>query len=181
MNTGILTFRQKMAVIGRFSLPYAVFLVFFIMNLGVFKLIDDVLIRIPLLLMSIFHWSLFRPKLVPHYFAFLIGLAFDIFSGMPLGLNALLFVVVQWFVKGQRHVLTGQSFMALWVGFAMVLGPALLIEWLVMSVFFDVTFNVMIPLSSYGVGLCVFPFALFILSFVQKTLPQQGLDLEFRT
>ena len=42
----------------------------------------------PLLpLMAIYHWAIFRPRLLPAYAVFLIGLFQDILTGTPIGVN----------------------------------------------------------------------------------------------
>lgn len=46
-------------------------------------------------LLGVYYWSTHRPNLLPAWAAFLIGLAVDIVLGMPLGLNALLFVLIR--------------------------------------------------------------------------------------
>lgn len=51
------------------------------------------------------------------FWVFFLGLTLDILTYAPPGMNAFLFVVVQWVVRGQRVFLTGQPFIMIWIGF----------------------------------------------------------------
>ncbi len=63
--------------------------------------------RPALVLMAVYYWAIYRPTLVPPFLCFAAGLLTDILSGMPLGLNALVLVIVQWIVRSQRRFLMG--------------------------------------------------------------------------
>ena len=71
-------------------------------------------------LMAVYHWAIFRPRLLPAYAVFLAGLLQDILSGAPLGVNALVFLVAYGVVLSQKKFFTGKSFLILWLGFALV-------------------------------------------------------------
>ena len=47
-----------------------------------------------LALMSIYHWTVYRPELLPLYAVFFIGLVQDSLSGTPLGVHVLVFMLV---------------------------------------------------------------------------------------
>ena len=51
---------------------------------------------------------------------FVVGLLMDIFSALPLGLNAFIFVLVQKFISDQRKVFLGQPYYVSWLGFAFI-------------------------------------------------------------
>ena len=72
----------------------------------------------PLLpLIGIYHWTIFRPELMPAYAVFVIGLLQDALAGMPIGVNAMAFLVVYGVVLSQRRFFVGKSFVILWLGF----------------------------------------------------------------
>ena len=58
-------------------------------------------------LISIFFWSVYQPNLMPAGAAFLLGFFIDVLSGMPLGLNALVLVLLQYAALSQRRAFVG--------------------------------------------------------------------------
>ena len=53
-------------------------------------------------LMAVYHWSIYRPELLPAPVVFVLGLAQDGLTGGPLGLFALILIVVYGLVSTQR-------------------------------------------------------------------------------
>ena len=45
-------------------------------------------------LMGIFHWSVYKPELLPGYSVFILGLAQDMLQGISVGVNAVVFLLV---------------------------------------------------------------------------------------
>ncbi len=88
----------------------------------------------PLLpLMAVYHWAIFRPRLLPAYAVFLIGLFQDILTGVPIGLNALVFLVVYGAVLTQKRFFLGKSFFILWLGFSVIAAGAAAVSWVGVS------------------------------------------------
>ncbi len=89
----------------------------------------------PLLpLMAVYHWAVFRPRLLPAYAVFMIGLLQDILTGAPIGVNALVFLVVYGAVLSQKRFFIGKSFFILWLGFSLIAAVAATINWLAVSI-----------------------------------------------
>jgi rod shape-determining protein MreD len=89
----------------------------------------------PLLpLIAIYHWAIFRPKLLPAYAVFLIGLFQDILTGTPIGVNALVFLIVYGAVLSQKRFFIGKSFLILWLGFSVIAAGASVISWATVSI-----------------------------------------------
>lgn len=82
-------------------------------------------------LAAVFIFAIHRPDLMPHWLAFMIGLIQDLVVGGPLGLNALLLLVVQGLCSSQRRFLAGRPFWLVWLGFMMVALPASVVQWLI--------------------------------------------------
>ncbi len=90
----------------------------------------------PLLsLMAVYHWTVFRPALMPALAVFAIGLLQDILSGTPIGVHALVFLIVQGLVLSQRRFLVGKSFAVVWLGFSLVATGAALLSWVLVSAY----------------------------------------------
>lgn len=84
-----------------------------------------------LALMAIYYWSIHEPRYLPYWAAFLVGLWQDVLTGAPLGLSALIFVLVRHFVVSQRLVFYKKPFLVGWLGMALVTMLAAAGGWLV--------------------------------------------------
>ena len=87
-------------------------------------------------LMAVYYWSIYRPDLLPFAATFLVGIVQDSLSGAPLGLSSLVLLLVQGVVISQRRFFHGKTFLVEWWGFMLVAPVALLISWLVASLYF---------------------------------------------
>ena len=89
---------------------------------------------VPLLaLIAIHHWAIYQPDLMPVYAVFVIGVFQDLLSGVPLGINTLVFLAVYGAVVWQRRFFVGKSFMITWLGFAVVSAAAMMVSWILIS------------------------------------------------
>lgn len=84
-------------------------------------------------LMAVFYWSIFRSDLMTMVGAFLIGLLLDLLTGGPLGLNALILVIIHELGVSQRRVFLGSSFLVNWTAFALVIGAVAPLSWALIS------------------------------------------------
>ena len=75
-------------------------------------------------LMAVFYWTVHRPDLFPAWGVFLIGLLADSLSGAPLGLNALVLLLVHFTLVAQHKVFRGKAFWLIWLAFVMVAAGA---------------------------------------------------------
>lgn len=84
-------------------------------------------------LMGVYYWAIYRPDLLPAWVAFLIGLLYDIVSGTPLGVNALVLLLVQGVAAAQRRFFLGKSFLVAWWAFGLLAAGAMGMAWLLVS------------------------------------------------
>jgi len=87
-----------------------------------------------LLLMAVYHWTIYRPTLLPPPAVFLLGLGYDILAGTPFGLSALTLLLVHTLVTTQRRFFLGKVFPIVWWGFALVAVATFLFLWIAGSV-----------------------------------------------
>ena len=88
-----------------------------------------------LALAAVYFWSIYRPELVPVWAAFLAGLLQDLLIGSPIGLTALVLVLVRALAASQRRTVLGQSFGVEWAGFLLVAAGAGAAGWLLACVY----------------------------------------------
>ena len=87
-------------------------------------------------LMAVYYWSIYRPDLLPPAAVFAIGVLQDILTGGPVGLLALVLLLVQALAVSQRRILLGQGFTVEWAGLLLVTAGAGLVSWLLASVYY---------------------------------------------
>lgn len=76
---------------------------------------------VPILpIIMVFHWSLYRPDLMPAAAVFVVGMLYDALIGAPIGLHAVVFVAVHAVVDTQRRFFVNKPFGIIWLGFAVV-------------------------------------------------------------
>lgn len=113
---------------------------------------------VPLLpLMAVYHWAVYRSELLPAYAVFIIGILHDIFSGSPIGVNTVVFLLVYGVVIWQHRFLFGKSFAVIWMGFGIVSAGAFMLTWVLTSLW---SFAVLEPhavVFQYLLTLGVFP------------------------
>ena len=64
-------------------------------------------------LISIYHWAVYRPNLIPAWSVFLLGAIYDSLSAAPPGLYALIFLTAYGLVIWQRKFVFGKTFFVL--------------------------------------------------------------------
>ncbi len=130
---------------------------------------------VPLLpLIAVYHWTIYRPELLPAYAVFVIGLLQDTLGGTPIGINAVVFLCVYGVVMSQRTFFIGKSFVIVWLGFALVAAGAVGLGWLLVSVYNMTLVRPHAALFQYLVTLGTFPIlAWFFLRWQRTFLGQE--------
>lgn len=88
-----------------------------------------------LALMAVFHWTVFRPDLVPIWAIFIIGILQDSLSGAPMGLNTMVFLTIYGIVLSQRRFFLGKTFLVEWLGFSIIAAGASFQSWVLLSAY----------------------------------------------
>ncbi|MFZ3234160.1 MAG: rod shape-determining protein MreD [Stellaceae bacterium] len=125
-------------------------------------------------LMTVYHWTLYRPDLLPPLALFGIGVAYDLLSGGPPGVTPLLFLLSRGAVLRCRRWFVDRTFPFIWVGFAVLTGGTMVGLWVLRSVLAfelvglaDLVFRAWLTIS-------LFPIASFLLGRVQHALIGAG-------
>lgn len=84
-------------------------------------------------LIAVYHWSIYRPDLMPAWAMFGLGLFHDLIGGGPLGANALLLLLCQGTVVSQHRFFVGKSFIVIWLGFALLAAGAAALAWTLLA------------------------------------------------
>ena len=85
-------------------------------------------------LMAVFHWTIYRPDLLPISVVFGLGLLLDLLNGSPyLGVSALMLLVARTAVLVERRHVVNQPFTVLWLGFLALAAGTFAFGWAFVS------------------------------------------------
>lgn len=85
-------------------------------------------------LMAVFHWTVYRPDLLPLSAVFVSGLLLDLLNGTPyVGISSLVFLIGRAAVMGQRKFFANRSFAVVWLGFLVLAVAVFLLLWAIVS------------------------------------------------
>lgn len=125
-----------------------------------------------LTLAAVYYWAVFRPDLFGYGAAFCLGLFTDFMTGAPLGLGALVLVAVQAVSVTQRRFFLGKPFHILWWGFALIAPVAMLLTWLLASIYSGTFLAIGPVLLQAVVTVALFPAVAWILGRCHALLPR---------
>lgn len=123
---------------------------------------------------SLYHWAVYRPHLLPSVAVFGLGLFQDMLSGAPVGLFAVVFLAFFGAVLLQRRFLTGKSFLVYWLGFAALWFAASVLTWLLASAWNLALLDFEVFLFQYLVTIGLFPFVAWVFLRWQQAFLQQA-------
>lgn len=125
-------------------------------------------------LMAVYYWAVTRPEVFPPYAILAVGLLFDLLSAGPIGLWALVYIVVYGVVVSQQMLFFGRTFFVFWIGFVGACSVAGVVAWAVGSLYFT-RFLSPAPIMTQLVITIIFypPFATFF-GWVQGRLSLQA-------
>jgi rod shape-determining protein MreD len=119
---------------------------------------------------AVYYWTVYRPDLMGPLSVFCIGLTQDILSGAPLGLNALVLLLVHIAVQSQRRFFLGKPFVVIWWAFMMVSAGAALVGWAVASIYYASVISPHSALVQYVLTFSIYPALTWLFAQAQQAL-----------
>lgn len=129
-------------------------------------------LHVPLGLMLVYFWAVYRPDLLGVGAVFLAGCLFDTLTGLPLGLTAISWVAIRWIALELRRFLAAEPFALLWGGLAAAASLNALIAWAAQSLFAG---QMLPPTPLAGevmLAIALFPPLAFVLIRLTRRLPE---------
>ena len=163
------------SMLGRWAMTAVFIVVLLVLSTFPFKIGHFGEIRPSFMLMAIYYWAIMRPSTLSPIATFIVGIAFDLMGGFPLGLNAMTLLIVQWGARRERKFVLGQGFIVLWMGLALVSLGAGLFQWAVYSAFHQ-NFqpgSLKPVLTSVVMTTVIFPLIVLPLSAFNKSLAER--------
>lgn len=122
----------------------------------------------PLLpLMGVYYWAIYRPDLLPAWAAFLVGVLSDVIAGTPLGVNALVLLLVQGTSASQRKFFLGKSFAVAWWAFGLLAAGAMGLAWVLVAILSGVAVDPSPVMIEYLLTMGLFPVLTWLLARTQ--------------
>ncbi len=121
-------------------------------------------------MVGIFYWTIYRPDLMPAWAALLIGTLMDVIAGTPLGINALILLLIRGIVAAQRRFFLANSFPMAWASFALIAAGAMGGAWLLFALLEGQSSDPQILMWQYVVMMGIFPLMTVILAYTQMIL-----------
>jgi len=120
----------------------------------------------------VYFWSLYRPDLFGAVAAFSTGIVYDALAGLPLGLTALILLLVRQLVVVQQRFFLARSFPVVWSCF-LLLAPAVEIaRWLLVSLWWGRLFALAPVLLSLPLTVALYPLASLLLTRIHNGIPR---------
>lgn len=121
-------------------------------------------------LMAVYHWTIYRPDLLPPGALFAIGVLQDLLSGALPGVSALLLLAVRAVMLNSRRHFVNRPFAYVWAGFALLAAGAMLGLWLLHCLLDGLMLDVRSATFRAVLTISLFPAASFLLGRAQRAL-----------
>jgi rod shape-determining protein MreD len=121
-------------------------------------------------LIAAYHWTIYRPGLLPASALFAVGTLQDLLSGSVPGVTAFLLLLFRAILLNRRHLFVDRPFSFIWAGFALLTGGAMLILWTIHSLFAGELLGFHSPGACAVLTISLFPVASFLLGRCQRSL-----------
>lgn len=125
-------------------------------------------------LMALFHWTVYRPDLLPLSGVFGLGLLLDLLSGTPFGVSALALLLARAVLLKQRGLFVDQPFPVLWGGFLVFAAATFAVQWLVISLLHGMLLGARPILFQMVLTVASFPVGSYLLAWVHRALVLRG-------
>lgn len=157
----------------RFVVAYTLIVLFWIMDMISLGIPEFQTIKPAFILVIIFYWSIYRPTLMPSWLVFVMGIILDLVTGMPVGLNALVLVMVQRIMIDQRLTFMGQPFSTVFFGYISVAAIFYGVQWSIFGVVHNYYINFEFVLGRFLIAIILFPLLYLTVNLTHKILPYE--------
>lgn len=155
-----LAFLQREAGLPNKLLPFVTTLLFVVISVVPLHIPGFAVVTPSFALMAVYHWSIFRPDLLPPIAVFVAGLLLDLLNGTPyVGTSALSLLIVRSMLVSQRRLFADCAFPVLWAGFLLVAAAVVAFEWVLVSLLHAAVlgprpfiFEAVLTVASFPVG-----------------------------
>ncbi len=170
----MITVLQRFDRVARSLWPFVLSLLLVVASVLPIQLSDFGRVAPNLAIMATFYWAIYRPDLFPASAAFVLGLWLDLLTGAPVGINALVLLLVHWAITSQRRFFQGKSFGVVWWAFALTISGAMALFWVLSAVYHLTLIDPSPVVFQLLLTIAVFPFLTWLLARTQHVVMRQG-------
>ena len=167
------TFLQRLDQVVRQLLPFSLTLLLVLLDAMPTRLPGFAAVAPLLPLISVYYWAIYRPELLPPSVAFALGVINDVIIGTPLGVSALVYLLVQGMTASQRRFFHGKSFLVAWWAFGLVAVVALMLQWILVSVIFGHMLAPQAVIVEFVMTVAFYPLLSWLFARTQLALMRQ--------
>ena len=164
---------QKLDNLARSFTPFGLSLILVVLSVLPTHIPGYMQIAPILALISVYHWAIYRPNLLPIFAVFILGLLQDLLLGTPVGLYILVFLTVYGVVLSQRRFFVGKSFIFFWFGFAVISMLASIESYFLGSIWNVILLDFNAATFQYLILLGIFPAVAWVFLRWPQTFLQQ--------
>jgi rod shape-determining protein MreD len=122
-----------------------------------------------LVLIPIYYWTLYRPRLMSVWAVAALGLIVDLLGVTPLfGVEMLTALVGYRVAVSQRRVFAGAPFIIVWAGFLLMSAVAGAVQWVLVSIFAASIVDPRPALLMYLIGAVCYPLCAYAFAAIQR-------------
>ena len=121
-------------------------------------------------LMAVYHWTIYRPDLLPPLGLFAVGLGQDLLAGAPVGVAALVLLLARAAVLRNRRYFVNRTFPFVWAGFTLLAAGAMLIFWALHCLLQLSILDLHATMFRTVLTIAIFPVASFALGRTQRAV-----------
>ena len=121
-------------------------------------------------LMAAYHWTIYRPDLLPPLALFAVGLTEDLLTGAPAGGSALMLLLARAGVLRFRRYFVDRAFPFVWSGFTLLAGVGMLGLWALHCLIDLTLLDLRATIFRTVLTIAAFPAASFLLGRTQRRL-----------
>jgi rod shape-determining protein MreD len=125
-------------------------------------------------LMAVYHWTIYRPDLLPPLGLFAVGLFQDLLAGAPVGVSALVLLLARAAVLRNRRYFINRTFPFIWTGFTLLAAVAMAMLWALHSLLELNLFDPRSTMFRTVLTVAIFPVASFALGRTQRAVMGGG-------
>ena len=123
------------------------------------------------IVVCIYFWSIYRPSLMLPIYIFALGILYDFLLNFPIGLHAILFLMLQWIVRDQRVYFLGQPYFINWIAFGFSCFCVFALEWLFFTVTTASVYDFHRVLYGSAITTLIYPIISWLFHQINRMLP----------
>ena len=151
--------------------PFVMTLLFAIMSVVPLNLPGFAVVTPAFALMAVFHWTVYRPDLMPLSAVFVTGLLLDLLNGTPyVGLSSLTLLTARTVVMSQRQLFVNRTFPVLWLGFCAIAAGTFAFLWLIVSILHGGALGLRPFIFQAVLTVACYPVGSYILAWAHRAL-----------